>query len=66
MLDWIVRNRTVYLYKNGFGIKQPIKVDMPKNSNQIHLTNQSKLTKSINAYCYENPRVGYVYGKNRY
>ena len=29
MLSWIVGNRTVYLYKNGFGIKQPTKVDMP-------------------------------------
>ena len=26
MLDWIVWNRTVYLYKNGFGIKQPTKL----------------------------------------
>ena len=28
MLNWIVGNRTDYLYKNGFGIKQPTKVDM--------------------------------------
>ena len=29
MLNWIVWNSTVYLYKNGFGIKKPKKVDMP-------------------------------------
>ena len=29
MIKWIVWNRTVYLYKNGFGIKQPTMVDMP-------------------------------------
>ena len=29
MLNWIVWNRSFYLYKNGFGIKQPTKVDMP-------------------------------------
>ena len=29
MLKWIVLNRTYYLYKNGFGIKEPSKVDMP-------------------------------------
>ena len=29
MLNWIVWNRTVYLYKNGFEIKKPTKVDMP-------------------------------------
>ena len=28
MLKWIVWNRTVCLYKNGFGIKYPTKVDM--------------------------------------
>ena len=28
MLNWIVGNRTVYLYKNGFGIKCPTKFDM--------------------------------------
>ena len=27
--NWIVWNRTDYLYKNGFGIKYPTKVDMP-------------------------------------
>ena len=32
MQDWIVWNRTAYLYKNGFGIKQSAKVDMPYNS----------------------------------
>ena len=31
MLNWIIWNRTVYLYKNGFGIKSPTKVDMPFN-----------------------------------
>ena len=29
MLNWIVWDRTGYLYKNGFGIKLPTKVDMP-------------------------------------
>ena len=29
MLNWIVLNRTGYLFKNGFGIKWPTKVDMP-------------------------------------
>ena len=29
MLNWIVWNRTVSMYKNGFGIKWPIMVDMP-------------------------------------
>ena len=28
MQNWIVWNRTVYLYTNGFGIKYPTKVDM--------------------------------------
>ena len=28
MLNWIVWNRTHYLYKNGFGIKYPTTVDM--------------------------------------
>ena len=28
MLNWIVSNRTVYLYKNIFGVKKPTKVDM--------------------------------------
>ena len=28
MLNWIVLNRTDYLHKNGFGVKQPPKVDM--------------------------------------
>ena len=27
--NWIVWNRTVYMYKNGFGIKWPIVVDVP-------------------------------------
>ncbi len=31
MLNWIVWNRTVYKYKNGFGIKYPTMVDMPLN-----------------------------------
>ena len=29
MLNWIVWNRTDYLYKNGFGVQYPTKVDMP-------------------------------------
>ena len=29
MLNWIVLNRTDYLYKNGFGVKEPTTVDMP-------------------------------------
>ena len=29
MLNWIVWNRTDYLYNDGFDIKQPTKVDMP-------------------------------------
>ena len=29
MLNRIVWNRADYLYKNGFGIKQPTKVDIP-------------------------------------
>ena len=29
MLNWIVWNRTVYMYKNGFGIKLPKMIDMP-------------------------------------
>ena len=28
MLNGIVWNKTVYLYKNGFGIKWPTKIDM--------------------------------------
>ena len=34
MLNLIVWNRTIYLYKNEFGIKLPMKVDMPQNTNQ--------------------------------
>ena len=30
MLNWIIWNRTDYLYKNGFGINLH-KVDMPQN-----------------------------------
>ena len=29
MLNWTVWNRTDHLHKNGFGIKEPTKVDMP-------------------------------------
>ena len=29
MLNWIVWKRTDYLYKNGFGVRKPTKVDMP-------------------------------------
>ena len=34
MLNWIVLNEIVYLYKNGFSIKLPTKVDMPWNLNK--------------------------------
>ena len=34
MLNWIVWNRTVYVYENGFGIKYPTKVDMSLNLNK--------------------------------
>ena len=34
MLNWIVWNRTVYLYKNGFGIKSPTKVGLSQNPNK--------------------------------
>ena len=41
ILNWGVWNRTDYLYKNGFDIKLPTKVDMPqKPTNQP--TNQPK------------------------
>ena len=36
MLNWIVWNRTVYLYKNGFGDDKPTKVDMPWNPNKMN------------------------------
>ena len=39
MLNWIVWNRTDYLYKNGFDIKQPTKVDMPKTPNNQPINN---------------------------
>ena len=29
MLNWIVWNRTVHMYKNGFGIKWPTMADIP-------------------------------------
>ena len=29
MPNWIVSNKTDYLHKNGFGVKQPTRVDMP-------------------------------------
>ena len=29
MLNWIVSNRTIYKYENGFGIKWLIMVDVP-------------------------------------
>ena len=29
MLNWFVLNRTDYLHKNGFGVNEPTKVDMP-------------------------------------
>ena len=31
MLNWIVLNRTDYLNKNGFGVKETTKGDMPLN-----------------------------------
>ena len=34
ILKWIVWNRTVYMYINGFGIKNPTMVDMPLNQNK--------------------------------
>ena len=34
MLNWIVWNKTVFLYKNGFDAKQPTNVDMSLNSNK--------------------------------
>ena len=37
MLNRIVLNRIDYLHKNGFGVKLPKNVDMPKNP-----TNQTK------------------------
>ena len=33
MLSWIVWNETVYLYKNGLGIKQPTILIRHKNPN---------------------------------
>ena len=44
MLNWIVLNRTDYLHKNEFGVKQHTKVDMPQNP-----TNQTK-PKHINLW----------------
>ena len=32
MLNWIVWNGTVYMYKNGFGIRYTKMVDMPKKT----------------------------------
>ena len=29
MINWVVWNRTVYMYNNGFGIKQPTIIDAP-------------------------------------
>ena len=29
MINWIVWNRTVYMYKNGFGVRWPTMIDMP-------------------------------------
>ena len=34
MLNWIVGNWTVHLYKNGFGIKLPAKVELSSNPNR--------------------------------
>ena len=41
MLNRIVWNRTDYLYKNGFGIKQPTKVDTPLKPTNQHAIKQS-------------------------
>ena len=42
MLNYIVWNRTVYMYKNGFGIKYRTMVDMPnKQKNGYLIPNQS-------------------------
>ena len=43
MLNWIVCNRTIYLYKNEFGIKSM--VDMPYN--------QTKPKYTLYIYIYE-------------
>ena len=34
MLNWIVWIKTVYLYKNGFGIKEPTNADQNKQTNK--------------------------------
>ena len=36
MLNWIVWNITVYIYKNGFGIKWPTMVDMLWNPTNLY------------------------------
>ena len=36
MLNWIVWNRIVYLYKYGFDIKEPTKVDMPNKQTNFY------------------------------
>ena len=44
MLNWFVWNRTVYLYKNGFGIndKQGWYAINPNKQTKINLSNQKK------------------------
>ena len=37
MQKWIVWNRTVYMYKNGFGIKYPTMVDISSNQTKLSL-----------------------------
>ena len=37
MLNWIGCIRTVYTYKNGFGIKSPTMVDVPSNQTKQNL-----------------------------
>ena len=39
MLNWIIWNKTEYLYKNGFGVKLPTNIDMlqSQTTNQLWL-----------------------------
>ena len=43
MLNWFVWNRTVYMYKTGFGIKLPRIVDMPKKTKTNQTTQNFEL-----------------------
>ena len=43
MLNWIVWNRTVYLYKNGFRLNNHLqRSDMPQNPNNKNKKNRKK------------------------